>query len=360
MRARQLAVVVASLWLAGGAVADNKLAKTTVETDPAGAKVAVDGSEQSAPTPMTVALARGRHIVTVSSPGRQPERRAVEAAGAAVAVKVDLIRVPPDAGRTKHPDAAARKAMLDDLSARARSAKLRDAKLGIRSGDVTLTLTAVAFDSTELALAPNAAAPLADVAGVLKATPNVRFVVIGHTDNTAFKSDLAHDNDELSIAHATVVARALIAAGIPAADVSADGKGELDPLVPNDSAEGKRKNRRIEIVLVPKTADSAAGVLGATGGDSDKPKPKTLTPDAFKQRMTTLTDKVHSCYKGTPANVMVKLTIAPTGQVSKLVVAPPFAGKPEGDCVESAVKYVTFDAWDGRDQTYSFSFLLSD
>src|SRR5947209_980832 len=88
------AAVIASLALAGGAAADDKLAKTTIETDPAGAKVAIDGSEQATRTPITVPLARGRHVVTVSSPDRQPERRAVEAAGAAITVKVALIRMP--------------------------------------------------------------------------------------------------------------------------------------------------------------------------------------------------------------------------------------------------------------------------
>jgi len=349
--------VVASVALAGVAAADDKLAKTTIETDPAGAKVAIDGGEQSARTPMTVSLARGRHIVTVSASNRQPERRAVDAAGAAITVSIDLIRTPPDSDTRKHADAAASKALADDLFARARSAKLRDAKLAVRSGDVTLTLTAVAFDSTELALSRESAAAIADVAGVLKTQAGARFVVIGHTDNGTFKSDLAHDNSELSLAHAVAVARALIAAGIPAADVAADGRGDLEPVASNDTADGKRKNRRIEIVVLPKAADSASSLLGAS---SDKPKASTLTPDAFKQRMTTLTDRVHTCYKGTPANVMVKLTIDPSGQVSKLVVAPPFAGKPEGDCVESAVKTVTFDAWDGRAQTYSFSYLLSD
>src|SRR5207248_2890 len=197
MRATQLAVsayVVASLALAGAAAADDKMAKTTIETSPAGAKVAVDGSEQATRTPMTISLARGRHVVTVSLPERQPERRAVDAAGAAIKVSIDLVRVPPSSDTQKHPDATASKALLDDLYARARTAKLHNAKLGIRSGDVTLTLTGVAFDSTELELAHDAAAAIADVAGVLKATNGVRFVVIGHTDNTAFKSDLAHDN----------------------------------------------------------------------------------------------------------------------------------------------------------------------
>ena len=356
MNARQLervlrGAMIASLVLAGSAAADEKLAKTTIETTPAGASILIDGGEQSTRTPATVALARGRHVVTVSMPDRQPERRAVETAGTPVTVSIDLIRVPPDGA--KRPDAATGKALVDELSARARAAKLRDVSVALRSGDVTMTLAGVAFDSTELALARDAATAVGAVANVLKAQAGVRFVVVGHTDNTPFKSDLAHDNTELSLAHAVAVARVLIGAGIPADDVSADGRGDLDPIASNGTADGKRKNRRIEIIVVPKPADPAAG-----GGD--KPKAKTLTAEAFKQRMSTLTDRAHACYKGNQANVLVKLTVAPSGQITKTTVSPPFAGKPEGDCIVNVITGVTFDAWDGAAQTYSFAFLLSD
>jgi flagellar motor protein MotB len=348
MNAKLLAVT-ASLVIAADAAADEKLAKTTIETNPAGATVQVDGAEQATRTPTTVSLARGRHVVTVTSPDRQTERRAIDAAGAPVTVSIDLIEVPPDGA--KHPDAAAGKALVDALSAAARSAKLRDVSVAIRSGDVVMTLAGVAFDSTEIALATDAAARVGQVAGVLKAQAGVRFVVLGHTDSAPFKSELAHDNTELSLAHAVAVARALIAAGIPSEDVSADGRGDLEPIASNGTADGKRKNRRIEIIVVPKPTDTAA---------NDKPKAKTLTPDAFKQRMSTLTDRTHACYKGTMANVIVKLTVAPSGQITKTIVSPPFAGKPEGDCITNVVKDVTFDAWDGAAQTYSYAFLLSD
>lgn len=348
MNAKRL-VVIASLVMAADAAADEKLAKTTIETNPAGATVQIDGAEQATRTPTTVSLARGRHVITVTSPDRQTERRAVDAAGAPVTVSIDLIKVPPDGA--KHPDAAAGKALLDALSAAARSAKLRDVSVTIRSGDVVMTLAGVAFDSTEIALAGDAATAVTEVAAVLKAQAGVRFVVVGHTDNAAFKSDLAHDNTELSLAHADAVARALIAAGVPADDVSADGRGDLEPIASNGTAGGKRKNRRIEIIVVPKPADTAA---------SDKPKAKTLTAEAFEQRMSTLTERAHACYKGTMANVMVKMTIAPSGQITKSVVSAPFVGKPEGDCVANVVKGVTFDAWDGAAQTYSYAFLLSD
>jgi hypothetical protein len=182
-------------------------------------------------------------------------------------------------------------------------------------------------------------------------------VVIGHTDDTPFKSDLARDNTELSLAHAVAVAHALIAAGVAAEGVAADGRGDLDPITSNASADGKRKNRRIEIVVVPKAADVVAGDLLGDGG---KQKPKTLTVEAFKERMSTLTEKARACYKGNQATISMKLTIAPSGQVTKVVVAAPFAGKPEGDCVAGVIKSVTFDAWDGAAQTYPFAFLLSD
>lgn len=344
--------VFASVALVRGAAADEKLAKVTIESDPAGATVAIDGGQQPTRAPLTVSLARGRHVVTVSAPDRQPERRAVEAAGVAVRLSVALIRVPPESGAGKHGDESARTHLLDELSARARSAHLRDFKLALRSDAVTWTLAGLGFDPSETALARDGAAAVAEVAGVLKPQAGVRFVVVGHTDDAPFKSDLAHDNTELSIAHAVAVSRALIGAGIPAEDVSADGRGDLDPIASNASADGKRKNRRVEIIVVSKSSSVAAG--------DDKPKPKTLTAEAFKQGVSTIAERTHACYKGTQANVVVKLTIAPSGQVTKVVVAAPLAGTPEGDCIAGIIKSVTFEAWDGPPQTFSSSFLLSD
>ena len=96
-------------------------------------------------------------------------------------MSIDLIKVPPDGA--KHPDSAAGKALVDALSAAARLAKLREVSVAMRSGDVVMTLAGVAFDSTEIALATDAAARVREVAGVLKAQAGVRFVVVGHTDN---------------------------------------------------------------------------------------------------------------------------------------------------------------------------------
>jgi hypothetical protein len=57
---------------------------------------------------------------------------------------------------------------------------------------------------------------------------------------------------------------------------------------------------------------------------------------------------------------MVKLTVAPSGQVSKASVGGAFAGTPEGACVEAAVKSASFPPWDGGPQSFTYSYMLAD
>jgi chemotaxis protein MotB len=57
-------------------------------------------------------------------------------------------------------------------------------------------------------------------------------------------------NWELSVARATTVVRFLQSSGVPAERLVASGRGEYSPVAANDDADGRRKNRRIEITLV--------------------------------------------------------------------------------------------------------------
>lgn len=93
-----------------------------------------------------------------------------------------------------------------------------------------------------------------------------------------------------------------------------------------------------------------------------KPKldKKSLTGDDFKKGMASVASKAKGCYKGTQGTAMVKLTVAPSGSISKLSVSGEFAGKPEGSCVESALKGASFPPWDGGPQSFTYSVLLSD
>ncbi len=79
--------------------------------------------------------------------------------------------------------------------------------------------------------------------------------VDGHTDSDPIAPVLAQyypTNWELSTARAAVAVRTLEATGmVPASRLSAVGYGDSRPVAPNDSAEGKAKNRRVEIVFTP-------------------------------------------------------------------------------------------------------------
>ena len=87
---------------------------------------------------------------------------------------------------------------------------------------------------------------------------------------------------------------------------------------------------------------------------------KELTSDDFKKGMAAITSKAQACYKGTQGSANVKLTIAPSGSVSKVTVSGAFAGKPEADCVAAAVKSASFPAWDGGPQSFGYPILLSE
>jgi len=87
---------------------------------------------------------------------------------------------------------------------------------------------------------------------------------------------------------------------------------------------------------------------------------KQLSTEEFKKGMGAITAKAQACYKGTQGSANVKLTISPSGQVSKVTINGAFAGKPEADCVSAAVKSASFPAWDGGPQSFGYPILLSE
>ncbi|MDD4145530.1 MAG: OmpA family protein [Bacilli bacterium] len=72
----------------------------------------------------------------------------------------------------------------------------------------------------------------------------------GHTDNLAINTEQFPSNWELSTARATKVLRFLIKDGVPGEQLSAVGYGEFRPIAVNDCEENRKKNRRVDIVLI--------------------------------------------------------------------------------------------------------------
>src|SRR6201994_2047549 len=93
---------------------------------------------------------------------------------------------------------------------------------------------------------------LGKVATVLKAQPDIEFMVEGHTDNKQFVRPNLEDNWDLSVKRATSVVRILQKQyGLDPAHITAAGRGEYQPVAGNDTEEGRAANRRTRIVILP-------------------------------------------------------------------------------------------------------------
>jgi flagellar motor protein MotB len=82
-------------------------------------------------------------------------------------------------------------------------------------------------------------------------TPPRRFLVTTHVDDAPIKSKRFHTTWELTAAQAAAVVDLLVSVGVPGNSVAAAGAGAFDPIGPNDSADDRAKNRRVEISLLP-------------------------------------------------------------------------------------------------------------
>jgi chemotaxis protein MotB len=123
-------------------------------------------------------------------------------------------------------------------------------------GKLTVNMVdAILFDSGKAEVKPEGQAVLQKVISILKDVKDKAIRTEGHTDNVPIGGMLAKKyptNWELSAARAINVTRYLQEQGIDPAHLSAVAYGEYKPVAANDTPEGKAKNRRIEIILVPK------------------------------------------------------------------------------------------------------------
>lgn len=94
------------------------------------------------------------------------------------------------------------------------------------------------------------------VGKVLGDNPDISVLIEGHTDNDKITGTIGggvENNWDLSTKRATAIVNILSAnAKVKKENLTAAGRGEFAPLMSNDTAEGKAKNRRIEIILTPK------------------------------------------------------------------------------------------------------------
>jgi chemotaxis protein MotB len=123
----------------------------------------------------------------------------------------------------------------------------------MRDGHIQLKLPDdVLFPSGSKNLKPEGMKALEEVASVLKDVPGRKFMIAGHTDNVPLKKGARFKNNwELSTARAVEVVQFMVQHEVKPETLAATGFGPYDPIADNSTSEGRAKNRRLEIILLP-------------------------------------------------------------------------------------------------------------
>ena len=129
----------------------------------------------------------------------------------------------------------------------------KDINIKVDKGVVYIDISdKLLFKSGSYDITDNAKTVLGKVEQVLKAQPDIEFMVEGHTDNVVFSKGILMDNWDLSVKRATSVVRILQKQyGLDPAHIAASGRAEYKPVADNSTAEGKAANRRTRIVILP-------------------------------------------------------------------------------------------------------------
>ena len=123
------------------------------------------------------------------------------------------------------------------------------------------TIEGLLYGDGETAVHDSAQASLAKIAKVMLAHPNLKIVLVGHTDDREAKAFLTAPQpgqppqdvntiaNDLSHGRAEAVKQMLVAAGVPAGRISVDGAGAEQPVADNATSKGRLANRRVELKL---------------------------------------------------------------------------------------------------------------
>ncbi len=136
--------------------------------------------------------------------------------------------------------------------------EIKDKQVRLAMAEKGLVITFVAevlFDSGKARLRKESLPILDKVVRILQEeVPENKIGIEGHTDNEPIKFSRWKSNWELSAQRALSVLTYLEDQGISPPRLAAIGYGEYQPVASNDTTGGKQLNRRVEIVILPKTA----------------------------------------------------------------------------------------------------------
>lgn len=143
-------------------------------------------------------------------------------------------------------DLARKEANLAAQQAQTLRRQLENLQLRQTESGVVVTLGDVLFESGQAELKDDAHTSLVEVVDLLQSEPDKKIRIEGHTDAVGD----AATNLKLSEQRAGSVQSALVALGVDASRITSAGMGEDFPIAGNDSEEGRKKNRRVDVILL--------------------------------------------------------------------------------------------------------------
>ena len=184
-------------------------------------------------------LARARERELAAAKARADEARgeAIAATAQAAAAEAERGRIASELDRLKREREQLQTALKDALG---KYMRVSESARGI-----VVDMGDILFDVNKATLKRDAELAVAKVSGILAVFQRVSIRVEGHTDSTGTEAF----NRKLSAERARAVAEFLEAQGIAAARIAHAGYGPANPVAPNDTKEGRARNRRVEVIL---------------------------------------------------------------------------------------------------------------
>lgn len=129
-----------------------------------------------------------------------------------------------------------------------------DIEVNVEKGVVFISISdKLLFNSGSYYVSDRAKEVLGKVAQVVLDKPDIEFMVEGHTDDVPIQNEVLQDNWDLSVKRATSVVRVLQNDfNVPPERMTAAGRSYYIPVSDNETLEGRAKNRRTRIVVLPK------------------------------------------------------------------------------------------------------------
>ncbi|MCX7724980.1 MAG: OmpA family protein [Thermodesulfovibrio sp.] len=140
------------------------------------------------------------------------------------------------------------KAIIEDLRKLLNDISGVNIKSDARGIVITLP-DSLLFSSGSAELKPESIEALIRISEKLKEIPG-KVAIEGHTDNVPIRSSIYKSNWELSAARASSVLHFLLQRGLSPDRFLIAGYGEYKPIAPNDTDEGRAKNRRVELIIL--------------------------------------------------------------------------------------------------------------